>query len=287
MAAHARRASLPRPVLIAGCGFLLGIAAALVLSLGGGASKGAPFAPIAEAAERAVNSPGARFAGAGHASTQGLEMTMVFSGEYNGETERSSMRMEAEVPAMPAAAAQLNPMVAVQDGLTVYMSMPALATGLLDGKSWMKLDFSELAEAPASSTDARAILGQLRAVGDARRVGSERVRGVPTTRYAAMLDPELHAEQLREAGDDLGADLIESQDGPSAVDVWVDDEQLVRRTAMTVPFDLVGGEGSEMTMTMDFFDFGVEPQIELPPEGDVYDATELSRGLLESALESS
>ena len=56
---------------------------------------------------------------------------------------------------------------------------------------------------------------------------------------------------------------------------------------MTVPFDFVAGEGAEMAMTMDYFDFGIEPRIELPPEDEVYDATELSRGLLESALESS
>jgi hypothetical protein len=172
----------------------------------------------------------------------------------------------------------------------MYMSSPAFAAGLPDGASWMKLDMSEFLgeqEGPAgvSSMDARAVLGQLQMVSDdARTVGIERVRGVITTHYAATIDPGLQAEQLREAGQELGAELIERQGGAASVGVWVDRDGLVRRTTMTIPFGLVGGPGAQVSMTMDFFGFGAVPDIEVPPEDATFDATELGRQVLEDTL---
>jgi hypothetical protein len=133
--------------------------------------------------------------------------------------------------------------------------------------------------------DARAVLGQLKMVSDdARVVGTEQVRGVTTTHYTATIDPELQAEQLREAGQELGAEVIERQGGAASVGVWVDRDGLVRRTTMTIPFGLVGGPGAQMSMTMDFFGFGATPEIEVPPEEATFDATELGQQLLEDAL---
>lgn len=278
------RSHRPR-LLLVGVALLAVLATALILTLDGGSSGRNAFAPIAEAAERTANFPGARFAGAGHTSTPQFDMTMSFTGEYNGASDRSTMRMETEAPGLPAAAEAMNPMIGVQDGLTIYMSAPAFAAGLPDGKSWMKIDYSEFAEGQPSATDARGMLEQLRAVGEARKLGRERVRGTSTIHYAATLDPELQAEQARDMGDELSAEVIETQGGTTAVDVWVDDRDLIRRLAMTVPFDLVAGEGAEMRMTVDYFDFGIEPQIDLPPEDDVFDATKLGRSLLESTLD--
>jgi hypothetical protein len=153
----------------------------------------------------------------------------------------------------------------------------------------MKLDMTEFVPEPegppVSSVDARSMLASLETVSDdARRVGAEKVRGVATTRYVATLDAALQAEQLREAGQELGADLVERQGGDASVGVWVDRDGLIRRIAMTVPFELMGGPGAEMTMTIDLFAFGAAPEIDLPPEEASYDATELSRDALEDAL---
>jgi hypothetical protein len=267
----------------------LAMAAPLGLALRDGSPGGTPLSPIAEAAERTSNLDGAHFSGTGSSTAAGFEMTMSFGGVYDAEG-RSRMRMEVQSVAAPQAAAMMNPLVAVQDGLTMYMSSPAFAAGLPDGASWMKLDMSEFlgeGEAPAAvnSMDARAVLGQLEMVSnDARTVDTERVRGAVTTHYAATIDPELQAEQLRDAGQELGAELIENQGGAASVEVWVDRDGLVRRTAMTIPFELLGGPGAQMSMTMDFFGFGATPEIEVPPEEATFDATELGRQVLEEAL---
>ena len=272
---------------------VLAVAALLALGLRDSSTGGTPFSPIAAAAERTGEVSGARFAGTGTAISSGLEMTMSFGGVYDAAAERTQMRMQVQSAAAPQAAL-MNPLTAVQDGLTMYMSSPAFANGLPDGKSWMKLDLSEFvpetteAPASASSMDADAVLEQLELVGDdARIVGRETVRGAKTIRYAATIDPALQAQQLQDAGNDLAADVVESQGGPVSVEVWIDRAGLVRRTAMTVPFELMGGPGASMSMTMDFFDFGIEPEIEIPADEAVFDATELGKEVLEATLEQS
>jgi hypothetical protein len=247
------------------------------------------LSPIAEAAERTSELAGGHFAGTGSATGSGIDMTMSFSGTY--EEDRTQMRMYFQAPTAPQVAAMMNPFTAVQDGLTMYMSTPFFSGQLPDGASWLKLDLSEFvaesSSGPSSfgSMDARAVLGQLEMVSDdARTVGKERIRGVICTRYAATIDPHLQAEQLRDAGNDLAAELIERQAGHSSVDVWVDRKGLVRRTAMAVPFGLPGGPTGQMSMTMDFFGFGAVQEIEVPPEDATFDATDLGLETLEETL---
>jgi hypothetical protein len=51
---------------------------------------------------------------------------------------------------------------------------------------------------------------------------------------------------------------------------------------MEIPFSLgTAPAGSSMLMTMEPFDFGIEPDIELPNDDEVFDATEIAREGLE------
>ena len=54
-----------------------------------------------------------------------------------------------------------------------------------------------------------------------------------------------------------------------------------------MPFELTGGPGATMSMTMDFFGFGIEPEIEVPDDDAAFDVTELSKDALETTLEQS
>jgi hypothetical protein len=279
-----------RAVAIAAVVVGLAVAAILALGLRDGSGNGTPFSPIAEAAETTAGQSGARFSGTGQARGSGFEMSMRFRGAFNGETDRSMIRMQTSTPAAPQVAQMMNPFVGVTDEASMYMSSPAFASELPDGKTWMKLDLSEFgaddaASMETGSIDGRAVLSQLEMVSDdARALGAEKVRGVPTTHYAATLDPELRAEQLREAGSDLGAQVVESQGGAATADVWVDHRGLVRRTAATIPFGIVAGPGATMSMTMDFYGFGAAPEIDVPSDEEAFDATDLARDGLESAL---
>jgi hypothetical protein len=282
-------------LLALGAVAVLAALALAVFGLGGGSTAPAPFAPIAQAAERTADLSGARFSGTGSGTSAGIQMQMTFSGEYNGQTDRSSMRMDVSSPQHPELAQMMGSMDAVQDGLVMYMSAPFLEASM--GKPWMKIDLGEvagideesLAGAPTAGTDARAMLDGLRTVSaDARTIGQERVRGVATTHYAATIDPELAAAQARDAGSDFSAEVIEAQGAGGTIDVWIGDKDgLVHRIAQTVPFSLVGGSGSELRMTTDFYDFGIEPAIDVPPEDEVFDATEIGKQGAEDLLEGS
>ena len=281
---------LGRAVAIAAVVVGLAVAAILALGLRDGSGDGTPFSPIAEAAETTAGQSGARFSGTGHARSSGFEMSMRFKGAFNGETDRSTMRMQTSTPAAPQVAEMMNPFVGVTAGSTMYMSSPAFTGELPDGKTWMKLDMSGFGgdgdvSTKTGSIDGRAVLAQLEMVSDdARTVATEKVRGVPTTHYAATLDPELRAEQLREAGSDLGAQVVESQGGAATIDVWVDHHGLVRRTATTIPFGLIAGPGATMSMTIDFYGFGAAPEIDVPADEQAFDATDLAREGLASAM---
>jgi hypothetical protein len=245
------------------------LAAILIISLRGGDAGVTPLSPVAAAAEQTAATPGGRVSGTGAISVDGRSLTMLFSGEFTADERRSSMRIDfASSVAPPGALDQLSPMLIVGEGSTVYMTAPIFSSQLPEGKTWMKIDYSGFAGAAAqqSSVDAQAMLDQLRSANpDVSEVGSERVRGVVTTRYAAT---------------------IESDDAEfSSVGVWIDRRGYVRRETMTVPFNIVGGPSARMAMQMDFYDFGIEPQIGIPAEGESFDATELALQQLEATPE--
>jgi hypothetical protein len=241
---------------------------------------GGPFSPVAAAAAKTADLPGARIAGSGTVTGNGMTMNMQMTGAFNAETNRSTMQMDMQSSVALPPGAGITPMTAVQDGATMYMTAPMFAGQLPDGKSWMKLDLSEVVDESLieqqNSMDARSVLTQLESAGAVTEVGTERVRGAKTTRYTASVDSATQAEAAREAGDDLAAEILEQNPGVSTSDVWIDKEGYVRRVATVVPFAAVGGPGAEMSMTMDFFDFGVEPTIEPPSDEEAFDATEMA-----------
>jgi hypothetical protein len=55
---------------------------------------------------------------------------------------------------------------------------------------------------------------------------------------------------------------------------------------MEVPFSLgTAPAGSAMTMTTELYDFGIEPNIELPSDSESFDATEIARQQLDTLAE--
>jgi hypothetical protein len=109
-------------------------------------------------------------------------------------------------------------------------------------------------------------------------VGSEEVRGVPTTHYRATVRlsdalaevPAAHRRQVEAAFEQLG-------DAEVPVDVWVDGDGLPRRIRMDMGAELgpmVGGKGPA-TMTLDLFGYGEPVEIHVPPADQVTPASEV------------
>ena len=268
------------------------LAGGAFLALDGGDDGGLPgLTPLAQAAERTAEYPGARMEIEGRFEVPGTGtvLSMEGEGEYNGKTGLSRITMGTDLP--PAAAEQvpggrfeIEQVGETRPGTAVIYTRSAAFGQLPGGAEWMKLDLSEQVGSQMQTMDPREQFKMLRSSEDFEELGSERVRGVPTTHYRATVDQGDEVERLREEGEDAAADfleqVIEATGGVDTVDVeaWVARDKTIRRLKMEVPFSLgTAPAGSSMLMTMELYDFGIEPDIELPSEDEVFDATEIAR----------
>ncbi|MGW5971034.1 hypothetical protein [Streptomyces sp. NPDC055186] len=120
----------------------------------------------------------------------------------------------------------------------------------------------------------------LLASGDVRRVGEERVRGTPATRYSGTVEPA--RLKTRAPGPGAGradgpADLAEqlTKAGVTAqtVDVWVDDRDLLVKKV-----ERAKTATGRLTQTAYYADYGVKVTVEAPPAADTQDATNMPDG---------
>lgn len=108
--------------------------------------------------------------------------------------------------------------------------------------------------------------------GASAEVGMEYVRGVPTTHYAGTIDVErLLASRPTEAqasDRERFSDLDTKGGGLAGIpaDVWLDERGLPRR----IQLERFGGKG-----TWEYYDFGVEARIALPPADEIMSADEV------------
>lgn len=103
------------------------------------------------------------------------------------------------------------------------------------------------------------------------RVGSEQVRGTPTTRYAVTFDAAKVAaqapEELQRLVDESGLAF------PKPADVWIDQQGRLCKIHYVVTLKLPGGPGATTSMTvettLELYDFGVAVKVTPPPANQV------------------
>ncbi len=235
--------------------------------------------PIAEAAARTQEQPGSRIAMRGiYSLPSGGSMVMHGSGAYNSRTGRSRLAMEL---AMPGVAAPLH-FDAVGDRQKAYMRSSIFTGELPPGDRWLAVQVRLGRSAQtslASNSGSEGQLEMLHAVGGkVEDLGEETVRGVATTRYRGTIDLNRYADLLREEGKATGAheyeQLAESMPAPIPVEAWLDGDGLVRRMRMAMDIPTAAGAPLvKMDLTMEFFDFGIVPKIDLPPASETFDST--------------
>lgn len=165
-------------------------------------------------------------------------------------------------------------------GDAVYLGLPDSLAGLVGSPTpWVRLDYADLGDAELPSGlssldqgDPTSALRWLEAAGDTRVVGTEEVGGVRTTHLEVTIDLErLPADDPADRA--VRDRLLESGLTTVPFDVWVDDDDLIRRVIVAV--EDPGGEGTVRT-TSDFSDFGVEVDVEAPADDQVTDARDLT-----------
>lgn len=177
------------------------------------------------------------------------------TGEIDFEAQRSYMKYEAE-----GISAGFTTIEFIMDGTTTYMK-----GALGAGDKWIKTDHTKASDnAGAFDADqwsAAGILDDLTSASkDVEVVGHEELDGMWVTHYRAILDPERAGGMFGDPGPGAGRTAV--------VDVWVDEQTIVRKT--THQFSIESDAMSmEMTTDMHFFDYGAPVDINVPDPEDV------------------
>lgn len=225
-----------------------------------------------------------------------LEMTGSGAADYAAGRMEMSLDMGSMFETLAETAGESmpdgfdGPWQIVIDGTDFYMQAPMFE--VLGGPSgWLHVstedlgvDLEELGLA-GPTQDPTQSLEWLRGASDSvEELGTDTIRGVETTRYAATLDLAKAMEQLpdaqREALDDLMGDLPADFEG-LPVEIWVDADGLPRRMQMTLDAASMGAAGMDgtVTMTIDFFAFGEPVDIEVPSPDEVTELSDAFGGL--------
>ncbi|HVO55396.1 MAG TPA: hypothetical protein VMT37_13375 [Solirubrobacterales bacterium] len=274
MAASKRRR---RGLRLAVAGALALVAGLLVFAAvqGDDDGGGGPLNAIAAAAVRTQDEHGGRVVMHVVVSPQDRSgsFTITGRGVFNAEgRDRTVLTIPASAPNGP------GELEGITDGTVIYLRSSEFGS-LPGGAKWMSIDLSlgdELNSQLPANGDPKGELALLEAAtGGVQKLGEEDVRGVPTTRYRGEVSPSENVERLREEGADDLASVVEKKAVPVQIEAWVDGKGLVRRMRVVQPHGPgQGGKGSTgVDMRIDFFDFGIQPAIETPPQSEVFDAT--------------
>lgn len=243
-----------------------------------------PLNAIAAAAEKTRDQPGGRAVMHSVVTKPGRSAPFTMTGRFAFDAED---RTQGVITAPQTESGGPMTMDVVTDGTVMYMRSSRFGT-LPGGHDWMALDLSlgdELDTSVPANVDAKGELALLESVSDdVQKLGKEDVRGVPTTHYRGTIGVSDQVKRMREEGADTVASFTEKDGSPLQVEVWIDADGLVRRMRLvhSQPAE-EGEEAMTMDMRIDFFDFGFEPEIDVPDSREVFDATDLAKSKLGSS----
>ena len=115
---------------------------------------------------------------------------------------------------------------------------------------------------PEGDADPKESLDRILAAGEEVELGRDEVRGAETTHYRVQVEPKRLSTKVGRPLDLAG--------GPFSVDVWADDAERVRRLRVVE-------DEAAATLTYEFFDFGVDVDVERPSADQIVTPEELDR----------
>lgn len=213
------------------------------------------------------------------AGQDGGSMSLSFSGEGVMDFDEEVGRMEMELPAMGTATQTI-----FHEG-TVYTQIP---TGAGGEEQWIRHEGGRAAT-PGMDGDPIGMVEVVEAAeGDIEELGDDEIRGVAVDGFAFTVAGSELAQ-----GDDEVPQGMGDLDVP--MEVWLDGDDRVRRLVMELDTGAVMQSGTDesadgqqdgpgtvgdmatLTVTMEFFDFGTDVDVELPADEDVISADEFQR----------
>lgn len=278
-----RRLALPVFAVVAA----LAVAGALLATRG---DDTVPLSTVANAAEATNSAGGFKLTIDGRYLVPGAGETLPLKGSGALDPETGRGRLVFDSPG----ALGTGKIEQIFERQVIYVRTPAAAKQLGVKKPWLRLDAREAGQAlgidpgrlgQLGGNDPRQMIDQIRSVsGDVKKLGSETVRGVSTTKYRADVDIRRYPDRLPPAQREQARVAVEKlveQTGSDTypMTLWIGEDDLVRRVKIEYEFDIAPGqdERGSFSMTMEFFDFGVPVDVAPPPAKDVADLAELAR----------
>jgi len=213
----------------------LAVAALLTLAAGCGGAENEPS--LAAAADRTEAAGSSALAVAGVRTLGTRSETFTCEGVADYATRR-----------MQLSCGDAGEIVVIGDDYYVN-GWPGLV-GAPPGKAWTRIPVAAGASSPHDLAPT-TVLSTLRAASvDTERVGDDTVRGTETVRYRMTV-------RCDEADLDCPGETADA-------DVWLDDDGRVRRVLL---------EDAGVEVTAEFFDFGVDVDVQGPPAEDTGDLT--------------
>jgi len=261
----------------------IGLAAALAVS-GCGAEESAKKAasgaknaldPVAQAAETtSAQKGGIAMTMKGSVNAAGQDVPLEGSGKVDRSGKKGTFSFTTSISGKSVK------MDEIIDNKIVYIGSDLFA-GLPGGKRWVKVDISaeasklgiDLGSLGAGTTqDPAAALDYLKGAGESREVGTATINGTKTTQYHVDVDLRKVAAK---SGDDeakKGVEKLIQMTGTATipVDVWVDDQHLVRREKLAYDAT-VQGQKSSFDFTIDITKYGIDVDAKAPPADQVAD----------------
>lgn len=166
----------------------------------------------------------------------------------------------------------------------VYQKVSKQQRAQVPGKKpWVKYDLQKIntslygdrAKAMLDNppTDPGGMLTYLRGVTTAQESGNAEIRGAKTTHYKAKVDLKKAGKgqgpQVQQSLQQLGQQLGKR---PLSLQVWLDEQDRVRRLKATLPASQPGAGG--LVLTEEFYDYGQSVEVEAPSESKTASMTD-------------
>ncbi|HTY97936.1 MAG TPA: hypothetical protein VMB91_12900 [Solirubrobacteraceae bacterium] len=280
-----------RALIAAGLGSL-----AIAGILGGCGSSAVVVDPLARAAEATSNVGGAHTELSARIQGTGLPQPVSLDGGgyFNFSTHEGTLTVQLTGFPSAAGLGSQPTMQEIYKGSDLYVGSSLFAGELPTGAKWMKIDISRLGQAAGlnpsqllnGESNPTQILQYLKASGaSVAEVGTQRIRGVPTTHYSGTINIEKAAAALGGAADGAAQKAVSTlgvSDLP--VDVWVDSHDLVRRLQVTLSTPPSAGH-LQVQINLELFDFGATPPVSVPAASETFEASSTGLSGLAAAAE--
>ena len=218
------------------------------------------------------------------------------TGRASAESDMSELAAVVEASDRDVAGDYSRPASVVVDGDTMYAQLGPMAEAIgLEPTTWVERDVAGLGDQQLDNETMALLLEPLGMLDlltlpleAVRVVGPDEVRGTAATRVAATVDLGRVAARA-EAADAVGEGDAEVDAGDAAlverfrrlgvselpVELWLDDDRLVRRLSFSVGRPGADAGAGELTTTFDVYEVGTPVDVTVPSGPDVIDQAEL------------